>query len=210
MPSASQTDGTEQVSDETPIEEPPSADVKRRELVDELFQKRIDKPAPVVPEITARRERKGKPVYSWAIGIITACLVIGVSLLLFSGKSFKLPKLAAKPTPTPTPTVIATPTPTPEEVKKSSVTIQVLNGGGKAGAATKMKTLLESKGYTVKDTGNADAYTYDKTEIVVKASKQSLLSVLESDLSPTYTLGTSAATLAESAAYDARVTVGKE
>lgn len=73
-----------------------------------------------------------------------------------------------------------------------------------------MKKALEAKGYTVKDTGNTEEYTYDKTEIHVKVSKKDALSLAEADLKSTYSLGTSAADLEDSVAYDVRVIVGKE
>lgn len=189
-----------------------TSDEKRKELVDELFQKRIDKPVEVAPEISMHtaKSRKSKPIYMWAVGIITACLVLGVSLFIFSGKSGTLPSIVLIPSPTPTPSLQASPTPTPSELKRDAVTVQVLNGGGKAGAATAMKKTLEDKGYVVKNTGNADAYTYEKTEIQVKSAKAAYLPMLEADLKSSYTLGTSAATLEETASYDVRVIVGKE
>ncbi len=186
------------------------SDEKRKELVDELFQKKPVNSMDVMPEITAHHATKKNPIIYWAIGIVSACVVIAVSLVLFSGKKLSLPSVVVVPTATPTPEPKTTPSPTPVEVKKESLSIQVLNGGGKAGAATKMKKSLEAKGYTVKDTGNAEEYTYDKTEIHVKSVKNGALQMLEADLKDTYTLGTSAADLEDSVAYDVRVIVGKE
>jgi hypothetical protein len=183
---------------------------KRKELVDELFQNRQQAPSPVMPEISIHTEKSSKPVYLWAIVVIVACLVAGGSLLFLSGKkNFTVSK---GPVPTPTTIVIATVTPSasPSAAKRSDITIQVLNGGGKAGAASKMKTTLEDKGYTVGETGNAEKYTYDKTVILVKAAKKQYLSLLENDLKGTYVLGTSSATLESTVSFDARVIVGKE
>jgi len=73
-----------------------------------------------------------------------------------------------------------------------------------------MKKALEDKGYLVTDTGNAGSYTYEKTEIIVKASKKAYIPLLEEDLKDSYTLGSSAASLEDTASYDARVIVGKE
>jgi hypothetical protein len=185
-------------------------DEKRKELVDELFQKKPTSPVEVMPEITAHRSAKKNPIVFWAIGIVSACVVIAVSLLLFSGKKLSMPSIVVVPTATPTPEQKTTPTPTPIEIKKDTLSIQVQNGGGKAGAATKMKKVLEEKGYTVKDTGNTEEYTYDKTEVHVKAAKKEALTLLEADLKSTYSLGTSAADLEDSVAYDDRVIVGKE
>lgn len=185
-------------------------DEKRKVLVDELFQKKPTASVEMMPEITAHRSQKKNPIVYWAIGIVSACIVIGISLVLFSGnKGIGMPSIVLVPTATPTP-VSATPSPTVSPVSRDTVSIQVLNGGGKAGAATKMKKTLEEKGYTVKDTGNTEEYTYDKTEIHVKATKKDARMLLEADLKESYTLGTSAADLEDSVAYDVRVIVGKE
>jgi hypothetical protein len=94
-------------------------------------------------------------------------------------------------------------------VKPGDLKVQVLNGGGKAGAASKMKTFLTEKGYVVTATGNTDQYSFDKTEIDVKAGKESALQLLKSDLEKEYTLGTMAASLSSDSPFDVRVTVGK-
>lgn len=173
------------------------ADEKRKVLVDELFQKKE-------PVLT---NRKTHPLLLWAIGTVVVCLVVGGALLLVSGKKGSLSLVvSSKPTPIPQ----ATPSPTPGVVSRASLSIQVLNGGGVAGAASKMKKALEDKGYTVSDTGNAPSYTYDTTEILVKLSKKAYLPLLEEDLKDSYTLGTSAATLEERVSFDAQVIVGKK
>ncbi len=185
-------------------------DEKRKILVDELFQKKQSNPVEVMPEISAHRSHKKNPIVFWAIGIVSACVVIGVSLVLFSGKKAGMPSIVLIPTATPTKSPTVTATPTPVVIKKESITIQVLNGGGKVGAATKMKKALEEKGYTVKDTGNTEEYTYESTEIHVKSSKKEYVAVLEQDLKTSYTIGTSASDLEDSVAYDVRIIVGKQ
>jgi hypothetical protein len=193
----------------TPPNDQKPVDEKRKELVDELFQNKSPNVSPVMPEISIHTNRSRSPLVLWAIVLIVACLVAGGSLLVLSGKK-GLPSIVSAPTPTATSTPKTTSTPTPSAAKRSDITIQVLNGGGVVGAATKMKTFLESKGYTVSDTGNADSYTYSKTEIIVKAAKKAYLPFLEGDLKGTYSLGTSSAALDDTVSYDARVIVGKE
>jgi len=194
------------ISEAPPVE---ATEEKRKELVDELFENKSSNPTTMMPEISVHTNRSGKPIVMWIIVLIVACVVAGGSLLLLSGKK-SLPSIISMPTPTATLTPKITSTPTPAAVKRSDITIQVWNGGGKAGAATKMKTFLEGKGYTVSNTANADSYTYDKTEIVVKATKQAYIPLLEGDLKDTYSLGTSSSTLDDTVSYDARVIVGKE
>jgi hypothetical protein len=95
-------------------------------------------------------------------------------------------------------------------VDKTSFEIRVLNGGGTAGAAGKMKTLLEDKGYKVSGTGNTDSYTYDSTEIHGKTNMTDAIANLKADLKDSYTLGTVSADLDASASADVQVIVGKE
>ncbi len=186
-----------------------SEDVKRKELVDELFEKKHEGEPQIMPEISAHTKRSSNSIMLWAIGVIVACIVVGGGLVLVTGKVHSFPKIISMPTPTPTP-VKTTPTPTPQALLRSSLSVQVLNGSGKVGVASKMKSLLESKGYTVVGTGNADNYNYDKTQIVVKAARKDYITLLEDDLSGSYTLGTSAANLKDSTSYDTEVIVGKE
>lgn len=183
---------------------------KRRVLVDELFQKKSEKAPEMVPEISMHKRPSTRPMIMLAIGIVVTCLVAGAVILLATSGNLKMPSLGAKPTPTATPTVAPTATPVPEEVKKEDLTIQVLNGSGIPGVAGKMKTLLEEQGYTVKDTGNADTYDFEATEIQVKAGKDAVFKLLEADLKENYTLSSSPATLSEDVPYDVRIIVGKE
>lgn len=92
---------------------------------------------------------------------------------------------------------------------RSKLTIEVQNGSGTAGAAGKMQTELEGLGYIVSKTGNADNYDYAETVIQVKATRKSYLPLLEKDLSGSYTIGSTSATLTSSTA-DAIIIVGKE
>jgi hypothetical protein len=193
-------------SDIPTIEE---TDEKRKELVDELFQKKPQNTSSVGPEITIHTNRSSKPIVLWAIVLVVACLVAGGSLLMVNGKK-KGPSIVSTSTPSAAPSLKVTTTPTISAIKRSDITIQVLNGGGVVGAATKMKTFLEGKGYSVSETGNADSYTYNETVISVKAKKKAYLSLLEGDLKDTYSLGTSSAALDDTVSYDARVTVGKK
>ncbi len=182
---------------------------RKEEVVGELFQ---PKEAEVMPEISMHSQKSSRPIILWAIITLVAALVVGGGIFVMkNGQTLHLPSIVAVPTPTPTKTPTPTPSPTPtiSDLKKDSLNIQVLNGGGTPGAATKMKQLLESKGYTVGATGNTDTYTYDQTIISVKSSKQAYLQLLESDLTSSYTLGTSSADLADDVSYDARVIVGK-
>lgn len=58
-----------------------------------------------------------------------------------------------------------------EEIDKSAIKIKVLNGNAIWGAAAKAKELLESNGFKVSATGNADNQNYAQTTIYYKTNK---------------------------------------
>lgn len=177
----------------------------QKETVAELFRR----PSPVMPEIAVHREKPKRNTLLLVGGIAILVALLFGGIVAVKGKSLSFGNiLFVAPTPTPTPA--PTPTPTPEPVNRADIKIQVWNGGGVPGAASKMKSFLEEKGYKVEDVSNADAYTYDKTEVQVKEGKESILKLLTEDLKDTYTLATNAATLSSDVSYDARVVVGKE
>ncbi len=180
---------------------------QEKEVIEELFTK--DEHG-IAPEITAYKENNTKSIIVWIFMVIGVAVLTGFGLLLIVQGPSTVTSIFVKPKPTPTATPTPAATPTPLTVKRADLVIQVLNGSGKAGAGAKMKKLLEEKGYTVKDVGNADTSDFDKTEILVKKDKESALSLLKEDLSKDYTIGKAEATLPDSSSYDVRVTVGKE
>ncbi|MCL4359869.1 LytR C-terminal domain-containing protein [Patescibacteria group bacterium] len=193
---------------ETEPDKSETAEEKERpsEVVEELF-----KPArkPMMPELDMYERKQGKRMLLWVVIVIGVAALTGTVLIGAVRGLPKMPSIALRPTPTPTPAP-PTPTPTPAPPVRSDISLQVLNGGGVPGAASKMKSFLEAKGYTVSGVGNTDSYTYDKTAILVKPEKASYLPLLKSDLEGSYTIGTAAATLSSGASYDAQVIVGKE
>lgn len=203
---------------ETPLEEPSLPpdpvskleDEKRRVLVDELFQKNPKREESIVPEISVHRKSPKRGIVTWAIIVIVASLVVGGVIMVVSGKSGSFPSFILSPSPTPTSTPTPTPTPDLSQLDRSTLSVQVLNGSGVAGAAGKIKDVLEEKGYTVKDTANAETYDYTSTEIMVKKDKEAYLTLLEEDLKEAYSLGTAAASLTDDVPYDVRIIVGKE
>ena len=186
--------------------EPTQESVTRKEKVEELYQEAKD--SSVMPEISVHKGRPITSLFVWAIVTILVALLTGGILFSVAKKTSPM-KLFARPTPTPTPTSTPTPTPTPAAIDKTSLEIKVLNGGGTPGAAAKMKSFLEEKGYTVASTGNTDEYTYTTTEIHGKDTMKDAIANLQADLTDTYTLGTVAADLSASASADVEVIVGK-
>ncbi len=184
------------------------AQEERKSVVEELYTQNRE-PA-VMPEISMHKQDAKKSLIVWAVVTIVVALLTGSILFAVAKKGSSVSSLFVRPTPTSTPAPTPTPTPTPAPVDKASIKIQVLNGGGTPGAASKMKKYLEDKGYTVDSTGNTDEYTYTSTEIHGKDTMTDAVNNLKVDLKDTYSLGTVASDLDASASADVQVIVGKE
>ena len=141
--------------------------------------------------------------------ILAVCIFLIVGLLVISKKIFNKntdyinPVVENIPQNTPTPT--SSPTTNIDSLK-----VQVLNGSGVTGEATKVSTLLSQNKFKVANTGNAPNYDYVKTEIQTKelVSTQ-IIDLLFESLEKDYTSTVSAAKLADSSEYDIIVTTGK-
>lgn len=113
---------------------------------------------------------------------------------------------------TPTPIVVSSPTPTASsaaELKRSDLTLEVLNGTGESGLASEAKSFLEDKGYTVSKIDNADVFGATETQISIKDSKKGYIDLLKNDLSEKYPVASDSTGLSEDSAYDAVITVGQ-
>jgi hypothetical protein len=165
------------------------------------------------------------------IVIVLALIIFGVSKIFFNKQStvkkevLITPTVALAPTKNPeatkaaeiTPTKSAgkTPTPTPKskpaagELDKTKVSIEVQNGSGEAGVASKMATFLKDLGYTVSSTGNADNYEYTGVTIQTKLEFKDYIATLKTDLTPDYIVSSSTSDLAETSTADILVIVGK-
>lgn len=121
------------------------------------------------------------------------------------------------PTESPTiePTAIPTAKPTSSPVDKatgldrSNLSVEVQNGSGEVGAASKASEVLKTFGYHVITIGNADNFDYENVTLKVKSDKGDFLPLLKKDLGFTYTIGSSSADLSASASADSLVIVGK-
>lgn len=115
-----------------------------------------------------------------------------------------------KPTSTPTPKPTVNPVDKATGLDRSTLSVSVLNGSGTAGVAGKASDLLKALGYRVVSTGNAASFDLVTTTIDVKSAKSEFLPLLKKDLSSSYTIGTTSATLSATASADAVLTVGKQ
>lgn len=189
---------------------------------------RMQYQSPAQPSSTTRKSRK-------RFYILLAVIVL--ILIIFFGRSAFLGSEKQTPTPTPTPefqfptdtpapteetsptpnvTEEPTPKPTSNPVDKatgldrSDLSVEVQNGSGVVGAASKASEVLKSFGYHVVATGNANSFDYTGTVVQVKPEKSSYLSLLRKDLSTSYTIGNTSSDLSASSSADALVIVGKE
>ncbi len=183
-----------------------------------------------LPTYPSRNQKKsGRFIKLLLVIIVLAVLAFGGKKLFFSKKQEQI-KLPVTPTPTefqfptdtPAPTVAQTGTPAPTKqaainpvdsktgLDRSSVSVEIQNGSGVVGVASKASDILKGLGYKIGSTGNADNFDYASTEIHVKDSKSQFLPLIKSDLSSSYTISNAASDLDASASADIRVIVGKQ
>lgn len=154
--------------------------------------------------------------------VVMAIFLAGLGVAGYAGYDWwkgRTPTAVTRTTTTPTPTTVGTttaptsspslsPTAIPNNTS-STINIQVLNGTGVAGVASKVKDMLTAAGYTSVTTGNAQAYEYESTVIMAKPAVQASVPALQTLLSKTYTLDNQKNNLDASNPYDVVIIVGK-
>ncbi len=147
-------------------------------------------------------------VISLVVGFVTG----GVYMYLTAGGQDGVEVVVPQPTPTPTPEMSPFPSNSPApsaSVKPSAYKVSVLNGSGVIGAASKVKEALESGGFTVSATGNADRYTYANTTIRAKENVPlSSIELVKAALADGYTVEVGS-TLEDSSSFDIVVIAGR-
>lgn len=175
-------------------------------------------------------QKKSKKFLYIILFVIFLIALFWMSQKLFSGSKSKTqapigptPTEYQFPTDTPTPSISPTGgasdvTPTAKAVNpvdaltgldRSTLSVEVQNGSGEAGGASKGSDILKSFGYKVIAAGNADNFDYVNTTIQVKGTKTNFLALLKKDLGFSYTVGSASADLASSSTADALVIIGK-
>lgn len=211
--------GTEETPTEVPVTDEIKEKVEDLQTITEHIAEDVKQSAEVQEEIKVAVEKKQEefvapkqaPEFNPLIIIIPGILLLGALLggFVFYQKSMN----KAEPTPTPSPEVVETvnPTSSPVATTKTSLTkysIAVQNGSGIAGEAGRAQTLVETAGFKVSGTGNADSYTYTKTVVKAKSTvEKDYLDALVSALSKTYTVDKTA-TLSATSKDDVQVIVG--
>jgi len=96
-----------------------------------------------------------------------------------AGKPFK-PKKKAKASESATATTDATGEPKQAATKPSEISVTVRNGGGIAGCAKQVSSILKAQAFSVDEVGNANQFVYKKTLVIYKRDKPSAELVLAS------------------------------
>ncbi|MDO8582908.1 MAG: LytR C-terminal domain-containing protein [bacterium] len=177
-------------------------------------------------------QKKSKKFFYMILFAILLVLAIWATTNFFGTKDQKeIPVITPTPTeyqfPTDTPTPSVNPTgeeekpttaPTTKAVNpidsatgldRSLLSVEVQNGSGETGVASKGSDVLKGFGYKVVATGNADNFDYQNTTIKVKSAKSNYLALLKKDLGFSYTVGSASADLDSSSTADALVILGK-
>lgn len=139
--------------------------------------------------------------------ILAVCIFLVAGLLISSKKIFNRNTDYVSPVVENIPQNTPTPIPT---INIDSLKIQVLNGSGITGEATKVSTLLSQNKFKVANTGNAPNYDFVKTEIKVKNTISSTVTdLLIKSLENQYVSTISAIKLDDSDEYDIKITTGQ-
>lgn len=187
------------------------SDIEEKSPIEVTEKSKIEQVAAPVEVI---EEEVEKTNYLWII-IPTALLVgalVGGLITYFSGIS-KLDINSPTPSPIATtePVVESTPSATPAStIKREDLKVQVLNGSGISGEASKAKTLLEGLGYKNVDTGNASSSDFAQTEISIKVASKDALATVIKDLSSKYSAVEASKPLVITSKFDIIVTLGKK
>lgn len=170
--------------------------------------------------------------------IIGICITLFLLSLIFAAMKFFSPNssvsdtvtITPSPTTDPFPQDTPVPSPTPETIStfptvtirptvgpidketkldRRELSVEVQNGSGEVGAASKGSDVLKSFGYKVSAIGNADAFSYEGVVIKVRPEKKSYGVLLKKDLSTVYSDVQIPLDLEASVSADAIVIIGK-
>jgi hypothetical protein len=124
------------------------------------------------------------------------------------------------PSPTlgPSPTTLLEPSPTQvvsdeqeRQIDFSLVSIQIQNGTGREGSADEVRSLLEEIGFTDFETGNANSFDYQETEIKIKeGTSQEVVGEIVKTLEETLDVIVGEEFLDSSSEYDVVIVVGQK
>lgn len=173
----------------------------------------MDEQSPVAGSPIYQETQEKNAKWLWLLIIL---IIVGALIFAFVrgiGPFAALKKEKAVESSTPTTTLGASPSPeatSSTKLDKSQVKVRVLNGSGRAGVASSAKDYLESKGYKVKEVGNAANFDFEKTVIRLKDSFKKFQEILFADLSDKYSVKISDKSLEATDSADIEIIVGSK
>jgi len=169
------------------------------------------------------RERSGGGVFYLVLGIIAVVVSTALAVYILFNDSKTDDKTATTPTATvsltesasatvsPTTSTIASQSPSTTALvgtfKYTDESIRIVNGNGKNGEATRIKTILETAGFKIASTGNASKQ-YAQTTILYKAGQEALANALKSAIAADYTAIIEQSDTTTLGSYDAVIALG--
>lgn len=168
----------------------------------------------VRPDTTKEVSKSGGPNLKIILVILIILLLLGaiVGGVIYYQRGVEQRQEVTAPT---TP-IAATSTPTPTEetepVDLTTYSVSILNGSGTAGEAGNAQGLLIEAGFVEEnvETGNADSYDYEETEISLKeGTPNAVFEAIQTALGETYTIVRSEEPLGETSEFDVLIIVGQ-
>jgi hypothetical protein len=150
------------------------------------------------------------------IVLIVLIVVVGLGLIgggiwvsqkALSDKKAESPVTVPAEVSEPTKAVEARSTPS---LERKELKVEVLNGSGVAGQASKVSQYLEGLGYQDIKTANAKRYDYVETVVQIKESKKAYLEMVKGDVGKKYALAGEIETLEEKIEFDVVIIAGKK
>jgi len=170
----------------------------------------------VSPELeTESGSEKGSKAKIFIV-IIVIAIILGIIAGGFYYYRSKVSSTPEKPTQPSTSTeTVVTPEPTEEpvteEIDFSEYSVSILNGSGVPGEAGNAESLLSDLEFSSIDTGNAESYDYENTEVSLKGGlPRGIFTKIEEPLSEDYKVTLSETTLDEDSSFDIIIIVGSK
>jgi len=139
--------------------------------------------------------------------LILVVSALGAVLYLRNRASNPPTELPIATTQTPQPTTTPQPTPTTTPINLADYSVEILNGSGISGEATRVKNLLETATFETFSIGNASSYDYTNTEVSMKQDVPEVVFASLQDALTEYSLIT-ADVLDATDTVDIRIVIG--
>ena len=165
------------------------------------FKEKMIKEEYEMPNTSSKKNYMWPILLIFIIAIISMAGIFAYKQGIFKGIRVSLPSS----TPTPAPTIIPEPTKT---LDLTQYEVEILNGGGVSGEASRQKAELEAAGFTISSVGNADNSDFTDTIIQAKAEVNTeFIAKLKATLNNSFTVGQTE-TLVETSSVPVVVTLG--